>query len=78
MASDTYEIQVDDGTRLAEALVKLIKKYEEIHRVWESPEQMDRDTLLLRNETDIALFNGLETVLEDRDMLTVLPLVHGG
>jgi len=78
MSSEVYEIKVVDNASLNDVLVNLIKEHREVRDVWVSSEQMDRDALLLRNEVDIGLFDGLETKLEDGDVLTVLPLVHGG
>lgn len=78
MSSDVYEIKADNKASLNDVLINLIKDHQEVRDVWMSAEQMDRDALLLRNEVDIGLFDGLETNLEDGDVLIVLPLVHGG
>lgn len=78
MSSEVYELKADGNTILRDVLDLLIRDHQEIRDVWVSSEQMDRDALLLRNETDVGLFNGLDTKLEDGDVLTILPLVHGG
>lgn len=78
MPSEVYEVELKDGGSLQLALELLISNYEEVRNVWESPQQMDRETLLLRNEVDIGLLDGLETPLDDGDLLVILPLVHGG
>ncbi len=78
MPSEVYEIEVEDGKNLKTALEQLISTHDEVKEHWQSPEQMDRETLLLRNEVDIGLLKGLDTPLEDGDLLVILPLVHGG
>ncbi|MDF1537389.1 MAG: MoaD/ThiS family protein [Candidatus Thorarchaeota archaeon] len=78
MSSDIYEIKADNNATLNDVLINLIREHEEVRDVWTSSEQMDRDTLLLRNDADIGLFDGLETKLDDGDELIILPLVHGG
>jgi molybdopterin converting factor small subunit len=78
MPSEVYEIDLEDGGNLRTALEILIKNNNEIREHWESPEQIDRETLLLKNEVDIGLLNSLETLLDDGDVFVILPLVHGG
>jgi molybdopterin converting factor small subunit len=34
--------------------------------------------MILCNEVDIGVTGGLNTILKDGDILTILPLVHGG
>ncbi|MHA1907264.1 MAG: MoaD/ThiS family protein [Candidatus Thorarchaeota archaeon] len=78
MPSEVYEIELEDSGNLKMALELLITSHDEVKEHWQSSEQMDRETLLLRNEVDIGLLEGLGTILEDGDMLVILPLVHGG
>ena len=78
MPTEVYEIEVEKGMNLKTVLEQLISTSEEVKEHWKSPDQMDRETLLLRNEVDIGLLNGLDTTLEDGDLLVILPLVHGG
>jgi molybdopterin converting factor small subunit len=72
------EIECGDGSSLLEVLTELIENEESVREVFSSPEIMDRDALILHNESDIGLTGGLETKLKDGDMLFVLPLIHGG
>ena len=72
------EIECEEDTRLLELLNKLIEKEDSVRDVWTSPEVMDRDALILCNESDIGLTGGLETTMNDGDALVVLPLIHGG
>jgi molybdopterin converting factor small subunit len=72
------EIECEDGAKLIELLRKLIENEGNVRGVWSSPEAMDRDALILCNESDIGLTGGLETILTDCDVLVILPLIHGG
>lgn len=72
------EVECGTGSNLFEVLTKLLAKEVVIRDVWSSPEIMDRDALILCNESDIGLTGGLETKLSDGDLLVVLPLIHGG
>ncbi|MFW9809911.1 MAG: hypothetical protein ACFFE6_11105 [Candidatus Thorarchaeota archaeon] len=71
-------VDCSDGCSLFEALTKLIETDRIVYDVWSSPETMDRDALILCNDSDIGLTGGLETELNDGDVLIVLPLIHGG
>ncbi|MCK5240234.1 MAG: hypothetical protein KAR33_11830, partial [Candidatus Thorarchaeota archaeon] len=74
MPSEVFEIELEVGGNLQSALELLISNHEEVRSVWDSPQQMDRETLLLRNEVDIGLLDGLETPLDSGDLLIILPL----
>ena len=78
MPFEVFEVEIEDGRNLKTVLEQLISNHNEVREHWESAEQMDRETLLLRNEVDIGLLNGLDTTLEEGDLLVILPLVHGG
>jgi len=71
-------VECQDGSCLLEVLTELLEKEESVRNVWTNPETMDRDALILCNESDIGFTGGLETKLSDGDMLVVLPLIHGG
>jgi molybdopterin converting factor small subunit len=72
------EIECKEGANLLLLLTKLLEKEDSVRDVWSNPETMDRDALILCNESDIGLTGGLETDLNDGDILVVLPLIHGG
>ena len=78
MDSDTGQIEVVEGASIRDLLLLLITSNDTVRDAWNSPEQIDRDTLILHNEVDIGLSGGLTTKLTDGDMLVILPLVHGG
>ncbi len=78
MDSDSGKIDVSEDASLRDLLTLLITKNDTVKDTWNSPEQIDRDTLILRNEVDVGLSGGLETKLTDGDVFVILPLVHGG
>ena len=72
------ELDIGNGTTLADLLRKAINSEESIREVWDSPEVIDRDAIVLCNDADVGLSGGLETVLSDGDVVMILPLIHGG
>ena len=78
MDSDSGQIEIVEGARLRDLLTLLLTGNDTVRKAWSSPEQIDRDTLILCNEVDIGLSGGLETELTNGDVLVILPLVHGG
>ena len=72
------DIDFSDGGSLLEVLTELLDKEDGVREVWSDPETMDRDALILCNDSDIGLTGGLETQLSDGDKVVVLPLIHGG
>lgn len=73
-----FEIECEEGCSLQDVLITLIENESDVRDVWSSPEAMDRDALIMCNESDIGLTGGLVTILHDGDKLVVLPLIHGG
>jgi molybdopterin converting factor small subunit len=72
------EIELDEGSCLSDLLSNAIKREINIREVWNTPEVINRDTLVLCNEADVALSGGLDTKLCEGDIIMVLPLIHGG
>lgn len=40
--------------------------------------ELQSDIIILVNDIEIGVLNGLETVLKDGDIVSILPTVHGG
>lgn len=76
--SPQYDISLGDSTILGEVLQKLIETSSEIRHLWNTPDLIDRDALVLLNETDIGLTGGLASKIDKGDVIVILPLVHGG
>ncbi len=73
-----FYVDMEEGANLGMTLQSLIESKEAVENVWSDSEMMDREALMLRNEIDIGLTDGLDTLLEDGDKIVILPLVHGG
>jgi molybdopterin converting factor small subunit len=78
MGTPEIRLEFERDVNLRELLRKLIDTKEEVRGVWSSPEQLNQNSLLLRNGVDIELTGGLETRLSNEDNVVILPLVHGG
>jgi len=72
------EIELQNGATLSDLLSWVIEREESVREVWDIPEVIDRDALVLCNEADIGLSGGLDTKLNEGDVVVVLPLIHGG
>ena len=73
-----FHVEVRENATLHNLLEVLLQKEENVSEIWNSPESIDSEALVLLNEVDIGLTGGLETELSDGDEIIVLPLVHGG
>jgi molybdopterin converting factor small subunit len=72
------EIELETDASLSDLLSKVIDGEKSVREVWDSPEVIDRDALVMCNEADIGLSGGLDTKLNEGDVVVVLPLIHGG
>ena len=72
------DVELETDASLSDLLRKVIEREESVRDVWDSPEVIDRDALVLWNGADIGLSGGLDTKLSDDDVIIVLPLIHGG
>ncbi|TFG94798.1 molybdopterin synthase sulfur carrier subunit [Candidatus Thorarchaeota archaeon] len=72
------EVELEEGLTLEDLFIKMVQHDSYLQRIWKEPAQIDRDSMILCNEVDIGITGGLETTLQDGDILTILPLVHGG
>jgi molybdopterin converting factor small subunit len=72
------EVELREDSSLSDLLIEVIAKEASVREVWSSPEIIDRDALILRNEVDVGLSGGLDTRLSEGDVVVVLSLIHGG
>ena len=77
MQEGSIEVEAD-AESLQSVLKMILEKAPYLMTIWASVEEMDRDALILVNNVDIGLTGGLGTVLKEGDVVSVLPLVHGG
>lgn len=73
------EIELDVPTKIQSFIRELVK----IQRDLPSPlfsdnRNIESNLLILVNEKDIYLENGLETILNPGDKVTLIPISHGG
>ena len=78
MRAPVFHVEVGENATLHNLLEVLLQKEENVSEIWNSPESIDSEALVLLNEVDVGLTGGLETELSDGDEIVVLPLVHGG
>ena len=78
IAGGAVEIKVQDSVTVAELLSLLIRQDSYLQTVWSSPTEIDRDSMILCNEVDIGVTGGLGSLVEEGDVIMIVPLVHGG
>ena len=72
------KIEAQNRITIAELLNLMIRQDSYIQTVWNSPVEIDRDSMILCNEVDIGLKGGLNSSVQEGDVITIVPLVHGG
>lgn len=78
MSIDRVELEAPEASTLQQALDLALNTIPPMKEVWDDSNQIDREALLLKNEVDVGLLDGLSTILEAGDEIVILPLVHGG
>ena len=78
LSNGEVRVGAEEGATLRDALGLAIGMESYIAEVWRSPEEIDRDALVLLNGIDVGITGGLESEIHDGDVLIVLALVHGG
>ncbi len=65
---------------LREAVKEIVSRHPKLKRALIDPELGDPrpNALILVNERDVSVLNGLETVLKDGDEVVFVPILHGG
>ncbi len=78
MKEPIQSLEIQTGITVHELLLRLIRDYYVVQSRWNTPEDLDRDALILVNDVDIGVLSGLQTKLNDGDVVSLIPLVHGG
>jgi len=78
ITGSAVEVESQNSITITELLSRVMKQEPYLQTIWNSPTEIDRDSMILCNEVDIGVGGGLNSVVNDGDVLTVLPLVHGG
>jgi molybdopterin converting factor small subunit len=73
-------LHLDKRVSLREVITKIVDDKPRLKRVLIDPELNDARTnsLILVNGKEMGVLQGLDTMLEDGDELTLIPVVHGG
>lgn len=73
-------LEIRSGTTLRDVAEILAKSEPTLKQAIIDPEVDDLHTnlLILVNGKEISVLQGLETLLKDKDELTLIPVVHGG
>lgn len=70
-----------DGTKtLRELILAIVEKFPEAKRILIDPELGDPrpNTLIIVNDKEISVLNGLETIVKNGDEVVFVPVSHGG
>jgi molybdopterin converting factor small subunit len=74
----SVEVELQNSSTITELLSQVMKQVPYLHTLWSSPAEIDRDSMILCNEADIGVTGGLSSIVNGGDILTIVPLVHGG
>jgi len=72
------EVELQNDITIGELLNQVMQQVPYLQTLWNNASEIDRDSMILCNEVDIGISGGLSSSVNDGDVLTVLPLVHGG
>jgi molybdopterin synthase sulfur carrier subunit len=74
------KLELDGEKTLREVIEIVVEKIPEAKRVLIDPELGDPrpNTLIIVNEREISVLNGLDTVLKNGDEVVFVPVSHGG
>ncbi|TFG14299.1 hypothetical protein EU537_03705 [Candidatus Thorarchaeota archaeon] len=78
LGSNSLKVEIQKDSTLEMALAHLIGSNAEVAKEWNTPESINREALVLINEQDVEILNGLDTALNSNDEIVILPLIHGG
>ncbi|MFW9920428.1 MAG: ubiquitin-like small modifier protein 1 [Candidatus Thorarchaeota archaeon] len=72
------ELDVDEPTKVSQVLSKICENSKIRQALMNENEEVKADITLLKNGREIKFLDGLETTLEEGDILAIFPLVAGG
>jgi molybdopterin converting factor small subunit len=78
--SSRLTLHLDKRASLREVITKIVDDKPRLKRALIDPELNDprANSLILVNGKEMGVLQGLDTMLEDGDELTLIPVVHGG
>jgi molybdopterin synthase sulfur carrier subunit len=73
-------LEMKKTVSLREAVKEIVNRHPKLKRALIDPELCDPrpNALILVNERDVSVLDGLETVLKDGDEVVFVPILHGG
>lgn len=73
-------IKVKEAVPLSKVVKRVVEEEPKLKRALIDPELEDPrpNTLILVNGKEISVLNGLDTIVENGDEVTFVPVVHGG
>ncbi len=71
-------VSFGNSLSLFECFKSVLKKNPVVRETWKTPEQIIQECLVMVNDVDVGLTGNLDTRLKDGDVVTILPLIHGG
>ncbi len=82
VGSESIEVDMRQGERILDLVKQVSDRVGkmELHKALVDPELNDPrpNNVILVNGREINSLDGLETVLQEGDEITVIPLIHGG
>ncbi|MHA1581695.1 MAG: MoaD/ThiS family protein [Candidatus Baldrarchaeia archaeon] len=76
----SVDLEIPRPMKLLEVLNLLAEKYGGKFRkaIFDENGKVKSEFLILVNDAEISVLNGLNTEISDRDVITLLPTIHGG
>jgi len=76
----SVDLEIPCPMKLLEVLNLLAEKYGEKLRkaIFDENGKVKNEFLILVNDAEISVLNGLNTEISDGDVITLLPTIHGG
>lgn len=71
-------IEISESSTLRELLKKIVKRKTKFKNAVLKGEDVRETILILINQKDIGVLNGLDTTLKDGDEIVFVPISHGG
>ncbi|MEM4969999.1 MAG: MoaD/ThiS family protein [Sulfolobales archaeon] len=75
---EEIEMKIDREVRLRDVLRDLVRREPSLSRAIEEDGRVKPGYLIFINDADYMVFEGLETIVRDSDIITILPVSHGG
>ena len=72
------ELEMNEPTKVSHVLEKICENIKIREAIMSHDHEIKSDITLLKNGREIKYLNGLETAVEEGDVIAVFPLVAGG